>query len=219
MVGYENVSRTIYNLRIERHLHQTDVAKALGVSREVLNHWESGTRQIKVENLRKLALYYNVSADYLLGLVPDRTTDLDMKEICKRTHLSELAIKNKLEYDDFNTISDMLENDIFLQLLAYIEDLEFLYNKNVDCINYLLDNKEPENPSDEEEFYDRVDDLNTYFQDLRMIIFEISELWSDFLESYIPTKELISDGKKLYDKYIIGSVSEPHTKQNEYTQR
>lgn len=88
----KNTSSIIYELRKSRHLEQTEVALALGVSREVLNHWESGTRQIKGEHLVKLATYYGVSADYLLGLTESPSTDETQIAAEKYTGLSSQAV-------------------------------------------------------------------------------------------------------------------------------
>lgn len=44
------------------------VAKAIGVSSAALSNFTWGVTGISTENLIKLALYFNVSTDYLLGL-------------------------------------------------------------------------------------------------------------------------------------------------------
>ena len=57
----------IEDLRIDHDLTQQQVADFLGCQREVYRRYEKGTRTIPVEFLIRLADYYNVSADSLLG--------------------------------------------------------------------------------------------------------------------------------------------------------
>lgn len=46
---------------------QEDVAKAVGVSRAAYSHFENNRNEPDNETLKKLAQYYDVSIDYLLG--------------------------------------------------------------------------------------------------------------------------------------------------------
>ena len=55
-------------LRREKKITQKDAATDLGVSQALLSHYEKGIRECNLEFVKKAAIYYNVSADYLLGL-------------------------------------------------------------------------------------------------------------------------------------------------------
>ncbi len=55
------------DLRVDHDLTQKQVADILGCQREVYRRYEKGTRTIPVEFLLKLADYYKVSVDYLVG--------------------------------------------------------------------------------------------------------------------------------------------------------
>ncbi len=57
----------IEDLRIDHDLTQQEVADILGCNREVYRRYEKGTRTIPVEFLIKLAEYYKVSIDYIVG--------------------------------------------------------------------------------------------------------------------------------------------------------
>jgi transcriptional regulator with XRE-family HTH domain len=63
-------SSRLRHLRVTARLTQSQVAKALGFSSEsVYQLWEKGTGNLpSALNLHKLALYFHVSTDYLLGL-------------------------------------------------------------------------------------------------------------------------------------------------------
>ena len=59
--------RTITNLRKKKGLSQKDAAAELGISQSLLSHYEKGIRECSLEFLSRLADYYEVSTDFLLG--------------------------------------------------------------------------------------------------------------------------------------------------------
>lgn len=60
----------IRNLREDRDLSQTDVAKYLKTSQTVYSRYERNERDLPSYYLIELCKLYNISADYILGL-PD----------------------------------------------------------------------------------------------------------------------------------------------------
>ena len=56
------------DLREDRDLKQREVALILNYFQRTYSNYELGQRDIPTEVLIKLALYYNVSVDYILGL-------------------------------------------------------------------------------------------------------------------------------------------------------
>ena len=56
------------NLREDNDLYQKDIANLLGISQQYYSEYENGKRPIPVIYLIKLAKFYNVSLDYLVGL-------------------------------------------------------------------------------------------------------------------------------------------------------
>ena len=61
-------SERLMELRKERGLSQATVAKDLGVSLGIVCYWETNKSDPTASNIAKVARYFNVSADYLLGL-------------------------------------------------------------------------------------------------------------------------------------------------------
>ena len=55
------------DLRVDHDLTQQQVADFLGCQREVYRRYEKGTRTIPLEFLIRLADYYQVSIDYIVG--------------------------------------------------------------------------------------------------------------------------------------------------------
>ena len=56
-------------LREERDLKQSDIAMVLGTTQQVYSRYETGVNELPLRHLVTLCEFYNVSADYLLGLV------------------------------------------------------------------------------------------------------------------------------------------------------
>jgi transcriptional regulator with XRE-family HTH domain len=64
-------SRIITLQRKERHISQKQAAFDLGISQALLSHYEKGIRECGLSFLVKIADYYNVLCDYLLGRTPE----------------------------------------------------------------------------------------------------------------------------------------------------
>lgn len=62
----------IREIREDRDLTQSDIAKILNVSQVAYSFYEIEKRQLPIELLIKLAKYYNTSTDYLLELTDER---------------------------------------------------------------------------------------------------------------------------------------------------
>ena len=56
-------------LRIEKSLSQQQLAKAIGVTQKAIDFWEKGINEPKVSYVWALANFFDVSADYLIGLI------------------------------------------------------------------------------------------------------------------------------------------------------
>ena len=59
--------KRIRDLREDRDLNQTQVAKMLGMSQTGYSKYETGENDIPTMVLIKLARFYNTSIDYMLG--------------------------------------------------------------------------------------------------------------------------------------------------------
>lgn len=57
----------IRNLREDRDYKQRELAQLLNVSQNTYSQYENGVIELTAENLMKLADFYDVSIDYLLG--------------------------------------------------------------------------------------------------------------------------------------------------------
>lgn len=62
------IYQRIKDCREDKDLTQTEIGRMLGIDQRVYSTYETGKRQIPVNYLIKLALFYNTSLDYLVGL-------------------------------------------------------------------------------------------------------------------------------------------------------
>ena len=63
----------IRDMRTDRGLTQTDVAKLLHVSQNTYSQYEIGITRYPLDVVVKLAEFYGVSVDYLVGLTDEKT--------------------------------------------------------------------------------------------------------------------------------------------------
>lgn len=88
-------------LRKEKGLSQKDAAAQLGISQALLSHYEKGIRECGQSFLLRVADFYNVSTDYLLGRSKSRNT----------IQIWDTAIFE--EYGDFDTLSKTILKGAF----------------------------------------------------------------------------------------------------------
>ena len=79
-------SANLSSLRREKGVSQKQAAEALGISQALLSHYEKGIRECNLEFVKKAAAYYDVTADYLLGLTESRQ---QMDEIFSKDELPD----------------------------------------------------------------------------------------------------------------------------------
>lgn len=58
-------------IRKDADKNQTETAEALNITQQQYSLYESGKRYIPVDLLKSFCEYFQVSADYILGLAPD----------------------------------------------------------------------------------------------------------------------------------------------------
>lgn len=73
----DGLEKRLTELRRQRHLTQVEVAKAISVSSSLISAYETGGRAPTLEILVKLAAFYHVTTDYLLGCESKSQLTLD----------------------------------------------------------------------------------------------------------------------------------------------
>lgn len=112
-------SERLKDLRKQAGLTQVDVAEKLGISQPAYASWERGVKKPTQENLVKIAQILNVSVDYLVGNLKDKTDDIDLSEV-------EIL---------FRTTSDGMSNEekeVFKQeLLQFMKERKKLFDEEI----------------------------------------------------------------------------------------
>lgn len=105
---------------------QQEVANKIGVSRQNIGKWLSGSTTPDIDTLCKIADAYNVSTDYLLGRTPYPTVDQDLRIAEEVTGLSEQSINALCLLKQTN--SEINPNP-YLSVLSIVD---FLLNNLID---------------------------------------------------------------------------------------
>ena len=109
-------------LRLEANLTQSDVAQQFGVSQPTYSNWEKGGKKPIPEKYPKIAEFYNVSTDYLLGNSDYKNSDeidLSTFEILYRKTSKNLSDEDK----------KILEEDLKQFLLEREKAIKAMKNK------------------------------------------------------------------------------------------
>ncbi len=64
-----NHYKRLKDIREDRDLTQSEIAKLLHTTRQQVSKWETGVQMMGVDKYITLAKFYNISLDYLLGLI------------------------------------------------------------------------------------------------------------------------------------------------------
>lgn len=71
------LSKRIYEVRMSFGWTQVQLAQKLGVTKQTVSNWENDNIQPSIDMLVKLSNIFNVSTDYLLGLTPTNSLNVD----------------------------------------------------------------------------------------------------------------------------------------------
>lgn len=125
--------KRIVELRKKEGITQVELAEKIGISRAALSLYELEKREPDINTLTKLASYFGVQVDYLLGIIINRIPDTDLEwryphvENRLGTLLSKYRFKNNLTEKDFAeklNISEELEKQI--EIGIYIPSINLL---------------------------------------------------------------------------------------------
>ena len=90
-------------LRKELNLTQEEFAKKIGFSRTAVSAWEIGRNEPSNNDTIKLADFFNVSTDYLLGKTDERNWNFEQRlENVNKIISSNIKEKKKLDINTKN---------------------------------------------------------------------------------------------------------------------
>ncbi len=95
-----------------RKITMTELAREIGVTRQAVSQYQDGSTQPNAETITNIANYFDVSADYLLGLADNPTTDKDLNFVAEYTGLSQQIVS--MFNGELKTLDKKKELSVFL---------------------------------------------------------------------------------------------------------
>ena len=84
------LSKRIYEVRMSFGWTQVQLAQKLGITKQTVSNWENDNIQPSIDMLVKLSNIFNVSTDYLLGLTPTNSLNVDGLPTEFVSHLAQI---------------------------------------------------------------------------------------------------------------------------------
>ena len=117
------------DLRKEKKLSQNELGKSIGVSQTTVTAWETGRAEPASTYIKKLADFFNVSADYLLGR-PEKKISSEEQETKDLKKFLEDNLDNGMTFGDGKvTQEDREKLEIALTQIFYRYHDEFKKRK------------------------------------------------------------------------------------------
>jgi len=118
--------KRLRELMFEKKASQTDLAKYAECTRQAISLYASGQSTPDIDIIKKIAAFFDVTTDYLLGITDEQTKDINVKALCEELGLTELAIDRlkQFKYMGYNSIlSKMIYNSSFISSLSQMNQL------------------------------------------------------------------------------------------------
>lgn len=114
----------LYELRKEREISQDEIAKILNVTRQSYSRYERGEHELGYEALNKLANFFDVSIDYLLGysiyFYPDKVR-------CAEPTGDTLTREERELVEGYRGLDDKLKKLVRDSIKVYSGDNELIF--------------------------------------------------------------------------------------------
>lgn len=102
------IGQTVRNLRKQKRISQTELAKILHVSQQTITAWETGKAEPSSSAVSNLADYFNVTTDYLLGR-PEKQTESRQQTISEAIDTAMANDGKELDQHDKDVIKSIIE--------------------------------------------------------------------------------------------------------------
>lgn len=91
----------------ERGVTLPAIAESVGVSRQAVGQWKAGNTLPDILDFEKLANFFNVSMDYLIG--KSKSRKVKYQEVCELLNISGKAVEGikEIKYDDHTPLSPL----------------------------------------------------------------------------------------------------------------
>lgn len=197
----EPFPRILRELMKERKVTQDTLAEVLGLkNRQSVTGYIDGSTVPSIDKLVSLANFFDVSADYFLGLSAPKTRDDDVKFICSYTGLSEEALNviKQLSPKSLEALNRVLCFDSFESVLLALNLCEF-YSLNINEFPEFISPYNFINEDNIDYVIERKEALEELLSMLRLNAFNFQEACLDMLYDLSGYKK----AKKEAEKVII----------------
>ena len=99
-------------IRKTENVTQEDLGKYLDVGATTISNWENNVSQPSIEQIVKIAKYFNVSTDYLMGIIEDDVPKIE--KLRQTLREAGIMVGTDLSYDELNRalrIVEMMKED------------------------------------------------------------------------------------------------------------
>lgn len=138
------MNSNLEELRENKDLTKTEIAKELGVSDSIYIRWEKGKDIIPTDRLYQLANYYKINIDYILGLTNSKiyikaSNKIDLEIISKRVReirkdYNETLAKFSRRLNTSNSTWSAYETGKVLILCAFLIEVCKFGNYSADWV-------------------------------------------------------------------------------------
>lgn len=204
-----------------------NIAKSVGMDTSTITKYYNGDRKLTVDAIKKFAVFFNVSADYLLGLSDAQTADKDLQFVCDYTGLSDSNTERihhfKLVFDHsgkkympeyFNFLNGVFKSifDIFFLIekhTLHFEEAKKKRNSFVQLSNNISEMINQKSVAQEELiyildiFYNEYNSIRREFEMTELQEYRITQLMSTCLTEYfsVYTEEILNEEKNIDKRY------------------
>ena len=142
--GDDNMfAQRLKKLRTEKQISQAELATVLNISNRTISMYEQGNSEPTIETLSKMADYFNVTTDYLIGRSDGRT--LENQEIHKSLGLTDesistLSIFKQLENNEYTKNQLRNINVLLSDLNTLVSISDYLNTASIKDEQYVVCN-------------------------------------------------------------------------------
>lgn len=114
------------------------LADAVGTTRQTVGNWQTGKTIPNARSLYKIAKFFGVSCDWILGLTDTKIFNMSVRGAADVTRLSPKAVEILHSEDDWTKqgkaiLSDMIENGTLLEVVRRIRAYEKYTKISISC--------------------------------------------------------------------------------------
>jgi|GEM_PF-1567801 len=208
------ISERLKKLLMDKQVRQKDLAEYLGITSNTVSYFITGKRRPNLEQIVKIANFFSVSTDYLIGLSDVSTTDKDIKNACELTGLSENTVvflsennqkgSNKASANFIDIITSKIKNDLTLyeKLLTIRHTAGLYYGYLCDGLEYF--SSAPHSSLDIDKNHDSIYRLESMIKSTKYDFYKfLNDIVDEFCKPiYISKTELKNTEEQYINKYL-----------------